>query len=178
MDTTRAKLFRLYQGRMNLRDCTLQFQYLATRAGTESDADLKVLYLDRMDQAVAVQVGMRFPATLAETIHMAEQWMAHSQPITPAFRRPPPWQPPRSGRNGPAPMELGAMARHAPARPDQKKRPMQTLQELGVTKEQFEERKRSRANLRCGAQSHLIRECPQMNRGPGGGTCLRHNQTH
>ena len=62
--TARAKLFRLYQGRMNLRDYTLQFQYLATRAGTVSDADLKVLYLDRMDQTVAVQVGMRFPATL------------------------------------------------------------------------------------------------------------------
>ena len=83
VDTARAKLFRLYQGRMNLRDYTLQFQYLATRAGTVSDADLKVLYLDRMDQTVAVQVGMRFPATLAETIHMAEQWKAHSQPITP-----------------------------------------------------------------------------------------------
>ena len=80
--------------------------------------------------------------------------------------------------NGPTPMELGAMARHAPARPDQKKRPTQTLQELGVTKEQFEERKRSGVNLRCGAHSHLIRECPQMNRGPGGGTRLRHNQTH
>ena len=177
VDTARAKLFRLYQGRMNLRDYTLQFQYLATRAGTVSDADLKVLYLDRMDQTVAVQVGMCFPATLAEAIHMAEQWMAHSQPIAPAFRRPPPWQPPRYGRNGPTPMELGAIARHAPARPDQKKRPTQTLQELGVTKEQFEERKRSGACLRCGAHSHLIRECPQMNRGPGGGTRLRHNQT-
>lgn len=184
-DTARAQLFRLHQGRMSLRDYTLQFQHLATRAGTVSDADLKVLYLDRMDQTIAMQVGMRFPATLGDAIHLAEQVLVHSRPISASFSRPistsfprpPPWQPSRPQRSGPTPMELGAMERHAPARRDQKKTPTQTLQEMGVTRDQYEERKRSGACLRCGAQSHLIRECPQMHRGPGGGTRLRHNQT-
>ena len=173
-DTARAKLFRLHQGHMSLRDYTLQFQHLATRAGTITDADLKVLYLDRMDPAIATQVGLRFPATLTDAITMAEQTLVHSRPIT-EHRRPPPWQPSRPHRSGATPMELGAVVRRASD--GQKKTPTRTLQDLGVTRDQYEARKRTGACLRCGAQGHLIKDCPQMNSGPGGGTRLRSHQT-
>lgn len=179
-DVARVKLFRLYQGRLSLRDYTLQFQHLATRSETVSDPDLKVLYLDRMDPAIATQVGMRFPATLADAITMAEQVLVHGRPTSVDYKRASNWasngQQRNNQRNGPSPMELGAMSRSSP---QQKKTPNQkrSLQDMGVTREQYEERKRTGACLSCGGTGHLIRDCPALNRGPGNGTRLRQNQT-
>ena len=189
-DIARVKLFRLYQGRQTLRDFTLQFQYLATRSGTTSDADLKALYLDRLDTNIASQVGLHFPATLTDAIRLAEQTVVHGRPTSMDYRRPPPWQPPRAPqRSGATPMELGAMNRNPPAnrgfrggRPThgttQKKGPSQgtpgqSLRDLGVTPAQYEERKRSGACLACGQSDHVIKACPTLNRAPGNGTRLR-----
>lgn len=69
----RSKLFDLWQ-KGSLRDYTMYFKHLATIVGTMGDEDLLQLYLDRMDDDLAMNVRTHFPKTLAEAIRLAEEY--------------------------------------------------------------------------------------------------------